>query len=69
MMFLRRFDWLMFAAMSALVAVGTVAIWSAGNARAEAVFHGMWVNNLTTAVVGLALYFVLAAADQYIPEP
>ena len=63
MMFLRRFDWLMFAAMSALVAVGTVAIWSAGNARAEAVFHGMWVNNLTTAVVGLALYFVLAAVD------
>ena len=63
MMFLRRFDWLMFAAMAALVAVGTVAIWSAGNARAEAVFHGMWVNNLTAAFVGLALYFVLAAVD------
>ena len=63
MMFLRRFDWLMFAAMVALVAAGTVAIWSAGNARAETVFHGMWASNLSTAVVGIALYFALAAVD------
>ena len=61
--FLKRFDWLMFAAMAALVAAGTVAIWSAGNARAETVFHGMWVNNIATAGVGLVLYFALAAVD------
>ena len=61
--FLTRFDWLMFAAMAALVAAGTVAIWSAGNARAEAVFHGMWVNNVVTAAAGLVLYFALAAVD------
>ena len=63
MTFLRRFDWLMFAAMAALVAAGTVAIWSAGNARAETVFHGMWASNLATAAVGLVLYFALAAVD------
>jgi len=63
MTFLKRFDWLMFAAMAALVAAGTVAIWSAGNARVETVFHGMWASNLATAAVGLALYFALAAVD------
>ena len=60
---LKRFDWLMFASMLALVAVGTVAIWSAGNARAEEVFHGMWKSNLVMSAVGLVLYFVLAFAD------
>lgn len=60
---LKRFNWIMFLAMGALIAVGTVAIWSAGNAREEAVFHGMWVNNLVTAAVGLAVYFALAAVD------
>ena len=63
MTFLKRFDWLMLAAMIALVAAGTVAIWSAGNARSEMVFHGMWVSNLATAAVGFALYFALAAVD------
>ena len=63
MTFLRRFDWLGFAAMLALVAIGTVAIWSAGNARAEAFFHVAWVRNLTTAAVGLGLYLALAAVD------
>ena len=58
-----RFDWLAFAATLALVAIGTVAIWSAGNARAEQVFHGMWKAHLATAVVGFALYLVLALAD------
>ena len=62
-MALKRFDWLSFAAMLVLIALGTVAIWSAGNARAEAVFHGMWRNHLVTAVAGLALYFTLAIAD------
>ena len=48
--------------MLALVGVGTVTIWSSGNAR-EVIFHGMWKNNLSTAVFGLVLYFVLAKID------
>ena len=60
---LKRFNWVMFAAMIVLIAIGTVAIWSAGNARAETVFHGMWMNNLATAAVGLAVYFALAFFD------
>lgn len=60
---LRNFNWLMLASMLALVAIGTVAIWSAGNARAETVFHGMWKANLWTALFGLAAYMALAFAD------
>ena len=61
--FLLRFDWLSFAAMLALVAVGTVAIHSAGNARSSALFHDVWRSNLATAAFGLVLYFALAALD------
>ena len=60
---LRGFDWFGFAAMLALVTFGTIAIWSAGNARTEAFFHGMWLRNLVTAGIGLVLYFVLALSD------
>ena len=60
---MRRFNWIVFLAMLALVAVGTVAIRSAGYARAEAVFHGMWITNLVTAAVGLVLYFAIAFTD------
>ena len=60
---LLRFGWIPFLAMLALVAVGTTFIWSAGNARAETVFHGMWKSNLATAVFGLAVYLVLAFTD------
>ena len=60
---MRRFNWMVFFAMLALVAVGTVAIRSAGYARAETVFHGMWIANLVTAAVGLALYLVIAFTD------
>ena len=63
MTFLRRFDWFGFAAMLALITIGTVEIWSAGNARAEAAFHGLWIRNLTTAAFGLVLYFALALSD------
>ena len=59
----RGFDWMAFAAMLALIAIGTVAIWSAGNARTEAAFHGMWLRNLLTAVFGLGLYFALSVLD------
>ena len=58
-----RFNYVTFAAMLALVAVGTVAIWSAGNARAENVFHGMWKSNLAAAGFGLAIYALLAFTD------
>jgi len=60
---LKQFNWIMFLSMGALIAIGTVAIWSSGNARAEAMFHGMWINNLTTAVFGLCLYMALAFFD------
>ena len=60
---LKRFDYLSFLATVLLMAVGTVAIWSAGAARAEALFHGMWINALVTGVCGLAVYFVLAFTD------
>ena len=60
---LKRFNWLMFAAMLALVALGTAAIYSAGNARTEEVFHSMWKANLSTAVFGLAVYFALGFFD------
>ena len=60
---LLNFDWFGFAAMLALITIGTVAIWSAGNARTEAAFHGMWLRNLLTAVFGLCLYFALSVLD------
>lgn len=60
---LRRFNWIMFAAMIALIVTGTVAIWSAGNARAEAIFHGMWLANLWTAIAGLIIYFMFVFTD------
>lgn len=60
---LKRFDWVMLATMLALMALGTMAIRSAGLARAESVFHGVWVSNVVTATVGLVLYAVLAFSD------
>ena len=60
---LLRLDWVGFAAMLLLITIGTISIWSAGNARAEAVFHGMWRTNLVTAVVGLGLYLGFALVD------
>jgi rod shape determining protein RodA len=53
----------MFAAMIALIVTGTISIWSAGNARAEAIFHDMWKANLLTAIAGLVIYFALAFTD------
>lgn len=60
---LKRFDYLSFLATVLLLAIGTMAIWSAGAARAEAVFHNMWINALTTGVCALAVYLVLAFTD------
>lgn len=60
---LKRFNWILFGSMLALVALGTVAIFSAGNAREEAVFHGMWRSNLATAAAGLVVYMIFAFLD------
>jgi len=60
---LRAFDWFSLGVMLALIALGTIAIRSAGCARAENVFHGMWINNLTTAGLGLVLYLFIAFTD------
>jgi len=67
--YIKRFNWIAFAAMVALAALGTAAIYSAGNARAEQVFHGMWKANLGTFAFGLAVYFLLAFLDyrRYVP--
>ena len=59
---LRNFNWISFAALVALIALGTVAVWSSGNAR-EAAFHRVWIKHLEGAAVGLAAYFALAFAD------
>ena len=61
--FLLNFDWVLFAAMVALVVVGTITIYSAGNARTAAFFHDVWRSNLATAGFGLLLYLVLATLD------
>ena len=61
--FLLRFDWVLFLSMLALIGVGTVTIYSAGNARAAAFFHDVWRSNLATAGFGLLLYFILATLD------
>ena len=63
MMSFRRFDWLGLFAMLALIALGTVAVWSAGTARAEEFFHTMWIRNLISVAFGLVLYLVLALSD------
>ena len=63
MRILRRFDYLSFFSAIILASIGTLAIWSAGNARPEAVFHTMWLNNLYTAVFGFTLYLVIASVD------
>ena len=60
---LKRFNWLILVAMLALIAIGTVAIWSAGNARSEVIFHDTWISNLTTAFFGLILFAVISYLD------
>jgi rod shape determining protein RodA len=60
---LKRFNWISFLSMLALMVLGTIAIYSAGNARSEDVFHGMWKANLGTAIFGLVVYFLFAFFD------
>ena len=60
---LARLNWLMLFATVVLAAVGTVVVYSAGNARSESFFHGLWISHLTTAAVGMAIYMTLAFID------
>ena len=60
---LKNHNWILFFAMVALIVCGTVAIKSAGNARAQMVFHTMWINNIVTALVGFSIYLFLAFSD------
>lgn len=60
---LKNFNFFLFGSMLALIAIGTVAIYSAGHARSEMIFHGMWINNLSTAIFGLILYFMIAMTN------
>ena len=61
--FLRNFNYVLFFSMIGLMTIGVISIYSAGNARAEMIFHGMWKETLMTSLFGLALYFTLAAID------
>jgi rod shape determining protein RodA len=61
--FLLRFDWLGFAAVVALVAIGAAVLASAGAARGGAAMAAKWKSTLATAAVGFVLYFALAAVD------
>ena len=60
---IRRMDWLLSACILALVAMGTVFIWSAGSARTSAALQGIWRVHAVTAAFGLALYFACALVD------
>ncbi len=60
--FLLRFNWLSFASMLALLAIGACVLASAGEARGG-VFAGLWKSMLETACVGLVFYFLLAFTD------
>ncbi len=59
---LKRVNYFSFAAMIALIALGVVAIWSAGEARGG-VFRAKWVETLQTALFGLVVYGALAVTD------
>lgn len=58
----RDFSFVSFFTMLVLVALGIIAIASAGGARGGA-FATMWQATLTTSIFGLVLYFVLAFID------
>ena len=58
--FLLRFNWVSFIAMMGLIAVGAMALHSAGEAREAAVFADKWIDMLGTAAFGLVCYFALS---------
>ena len=60
---LRRLNWVLFASMVALVAIGAMFIYSAGSARSVAALHTAYLAHIQAAVFGLALYFAFALVD------
>ena len=60
---LKRSDWLMTACIAALVAMGTLFIWSAGSARQEIFFQRLWITHAITVVFGFLVYFTLSTID------
>lgn len=61
--FLSRFMWVQFAAMVLLLAAGSLALASAGEARGGAVMAGKWKDALATAAFAFAAYFAIASVD------
>jgi len=60
---LRRMNAVLFLSMAALVAIGAMAIYSAGSARSAEILHHAYAAHLKTAVFGLAIYFAFAFSD------
>ena len=63
MTFLKRFNWISFASMVALIVIGAMVLHSAGAARGSAVMAAKWKSMVATSLFGLVLYFVLALVD------
>ena len=63
MTFLKRFNWISFVSMVALIVIGAMVLHSAGAARGSAVMAAKWKSMVATSLFGLVLYFVLALVD------
>lgn len=61
--YLKRFDYLSFFAMIALIAMGAVFIKSAGAARSSVLLQNLWQSHLATAAAAIAAYFALSMVD------
>ena len=57
MTFLKRFNWISFASMVALIVIGAMVLHSAGAARGSAVMAAKWKSMVATSFFGLVLYF------------
>ena len=60
---IRRMNAVLFLSMVALVAIGAMAIYSAGSARSAEILHHAYAAHLKTAAFGLAIYFAFALTD------
>ena len=60
---LRRMDWILSASMVLLIVMGVVFINSAGSIRPSDALRNLWRVHATTALFGLAVYFVCAFLD------
>lgn len=62
-MFFRRFNWIAFAAMALLMAVGVCFVYSANACRETEHLRMLYRSQAELAVIGLALGFAIAAID------